>query len=511
MKWTAYYGVRAIAAAVACAAASGAVAPAWAAPLRYAEDRAPAIVHPLFTTTMSEARINELLFEGLFADDQELRATPRLAESFVLAEDRMSMRVTLAAGRTWHDGKPVTAGDVVFTIQAMSDPATASTEVGRVSWIREATAIDSRTVEIQFVGEEYAPQDKLYFKILPAHRFDGTAVKRTDTFRTSPVGSGSWQLAAFNDDNSVSMTRVASSSAALDEIVMREVSDKNYQAKLLIYESLEALVRVLPRDLATLQNDRNIELYPYQTNSWWYFGFNQGQGLLADGRVREALSLMVDVPALLAPIGTGDLLSGPFVKSSPFYNHDVSPSPHDPDRAAELLAEAGYTFNGKLWLGPDGKELKLRLTTASNLETAQDVLINVQSQLRSRGVNVETEFLGAAEWKERVWREHDFDIVLSQWSFDRNEDIYDQFHSTGRRNFISYRNGEVDTLLDTARATPDPQEKKALMRQVHSLVHRDHPMVFLWTLDSYSALSVKVKRVVVHPFYFFTWAGDWAL
>ncbi len=478
---------------------------AQANPLRYAEDRAPAIVHPLYTTLMSEARLNELVFEGLFADDMELRAKPLLAESFELTPDRMSMTVTVRKGATWHDGKPVTAADVVFTIQAMKDPSNASTEVGRVAWIASAEAVDTRTVKLTFNGEEYAPEDKLYFKILPAHAFQGSSVQRTGSFRTQPIGSGPWKLGSFNDDNSITMLRPEGGTAQLEEVVMREVSDKNYQAKLLVYESLEALVRVLPRDLATLQNDRKIELYPYQTNSWWYFGLNHGN----EGR--EALTLMIDVPALLAPIGTGDILSGPYVKSSPFYNHDVAPSPHDPDRAATLLAEAGYTFNGKLWLGPDGKELKLRLTTASNLETAQDVLINVQSQLRSRGVSVETEFLGDAEWKARIWRDKDFDVVLSQWSFDRNEDIYDQFHSSGPRNFVGYANDKVDELLDTARGTADPQEKKALMRQVHQLVHDDHPMVFLWTLDSYSALSTKVKKVVVHPFYFFTWAEDWSM
>ena len=80
----------------------------------------------------------------------------------------------------------------------------------------------------------------------------------------------------------------------------------------------------------TLQNDRKVELYPYQTNSWWYFGFNEKNRTFADNRVRDALTRMVDVDALLQPIGTGDRISGPFVPSSPFYNHDVKPIAFDP-------------------------------------------------------------------------------------------------------------------------------------------------------------------------------------
>lgn len=490
----------------------GLSATAWAGgTLRYAEDRAPGIVNPLFATTMSEARINELLFDGLFTDDPELRSTPRLATGMVLADDKRSMVVELRSDVRWHDGEAFDADDVVFTIRAMKDRGTASSESGRVAWIRDVKKLDTHRVRIDFEAVEYAPQDKLHFKILPSHLFKSPTVKRTDAFRNRPVGTGPFALVSFNDDNSVSLQRNEASplKPRLDAVTVREVSDKNYQAKLLMYESLEALVRVLPRDLATLQNDRNIELYPYQTNSWWYVGFNLGHDQLGDARVREALSLMVDVPALLAPIGTGDVLSGPFVSSSPFYNHDVKPRKHDPDRAAELLSEAGYTFNGKQWLGPDGKALKLRLATMQHVETAQDVVINLQSQLQSRGVGVDPEFLPLAEWKQRIWRDRSYDLVLSLWSFDRNEDVYEQFHSRGTRNFVGYSKPEVDALLDEARDAADPQQKKQLLRQVHATVAEDAPMIFLWTLDSYSALSVKVKNVVVHPFYFFTWARDW--
>ncbi|NCG22311.1 MAG: hypothetical protein GWP91_25115 [Rhodobacterales bacterium] len=486
---------------------------AQAGSLRYAEDHAPAIVNPLFSTTMSEARLNELVFEGLFSDDRELRSAPRLAQRIELAEDKLSATLWLKDGLHWHDGKPVVPDDVVFTINAMKNRYTASTEGARVTWIDKVEKVDENSVIMYFTGPEVAPQDKLHFKILPAHRFDGTTVKRSDPFRTKPIGTGPWVMMSFNDDNSVSLQQnsFSPSSPKISEVVMREVSDKNYQAKLLIYQSLEALVRVLPRDLAALQNDRRIELYPYQTNSWWYVGFNQKDARLKYVRVRRAISLMTDVPNLLAPIGTGDTLTGPFVRSSPYYNHKVSAWPHAPDAAADLLVEAGYTFNGRHWMGSDGKELSIRIATLQNLETAQDVVINMQSQLQNRGITVEVDFLTIAEWKERVWRRKDFDLVLSQWSFDRNEDVYEHFHSKGARNFVGYSNENVDKLLEDARLADDPQLKKNLLREVHAIVHNDLPMRFLWTLDSYSALSVKVKNVEIHPFYFFTWTPDWSV
>lgn len=488
-------------------------ASAWGGPLRYAEDRGPGIVNPLFATTMSEARLDELVFDGLFADDFNLESVGRLAESFVVADDLRSMTIRLRRDVVWHDGDGFDAQDVVFSINAYKDPATASSEAGRVSWITKAIAQDPYTVRLEFENQEYAPQDKLHFKILPSHRFSGTAIKRSDNFRAQPIGTGPFKLEAFDGSNiTLKRNERRWTPAKLEGVEMREVSDKNYQARLLVYESLDTLVRVLPRELATLENDRKIELHPYQTNSWWYFGLNQrSRRTLSNAKIREAISLMVNVDQLLEPIGTGDRVSGPFVRSSPYYNHDVPPLTRDPDRGAELLTEAGYTRSGQGWVGSDGKPLTLKLVTLSNLETAQDVVINVQSQLSELGVAIEPEFLGIAEYRERVWRDHDFDIVLSQWSFDRSEDIYEQFHSSGSRNFIGYQNANVDGLLEKARLATDPQQKKALFRDVHARIAKDHPMVFLWTLDSYAALSTRVKNVsMVHPFYFFTWISDWA-
>lgn len=485
---------------------------AIAANLRYAEDQAPAILNPLFGSTMTEARANELMFEGLYAENKELVSVPQLAASAEMSPDKTEMTITLAPDRVWQDGQPVTAADVVFTVQAMQDRTTASTEAGRAAFIKEVKAIDPGTVWLKFVRPEMRPEDKLLFKILPAHKFTSTQVKRSDPFRNAPVGSGPYTLVKFNEDNSLTFAANPDHARAvpIGNVTAREVSDKNYQAKLLLYESLEALVRVLPRDLAVLQNNRKVELYPYQTNSWWYLGFNLKRAPFDKAPVRQAIAQMVDVDALLAPVGTGDVLSGPFVKSSPYYNHEVTPWAYDTNAASAALQAAGYTRAGEAWV-KDGKPLTLTVAAHKSLESAQEVAINLQSQLKAAGVKAEVEFLDDATWKSRVWSARDFDLVLSQWTFDRNEDIREQFYSTGSRNFVGYSNTEVDRLLDAARDTLDPYVRKSSLRSAHQVIHKDSPMVFLWTLDSYAAVSVRVKNVTVHPFYFFTWVTDWQM
>ena len=486
---------------------------AAAANLRYAEDLAPGTVNPLFGSSMAEARANELLFESLYADDTDLASAPRLAESGELSPDRRVMTVRLRRDVTWHDGRPFTADDVVFTVGAMKDPTTASTEVGRVAFIEAVQKVDANTVRLTFVRPEVKPEDKLHFKILPAHAFPGgTSVKRGDPFRSAPIGTGPYRLARFNDDHSVSFEAVPNwrKPVGIQQVTLREVADKSYQTKLLMYESLEALVRVMPRDLAVLRGNRAVELYPYQTNSWWYLGFNQSRAVWADPEVRAAVARFVDVPGLLAPVGTGERVTGPFVPSSPFYNHDVVAPPTDPAEGARRLEAAGWTRGPTGW-SKGGKPLAITVSAHRALDSAQEVAINLQSQLGRHGVTVQLELLDEADWKARVWRDRSFDVVLSQWTFDRNEDVREQLHSAGSRNFVGYANPAVDALLDEARDAADPWARKQAMREVHAAVAADQPMVFLWTLAHYAALSTKVRAALIHPFSFFTWLPGWTM
>ena len=497
---------------VAIGVALGLAGPASGTALRYAEDQAPGIINPLFTTSMSEARVNELLFDGLFTDDRDLASTPALVDNWDLSEDKLSMTLSLKPGLYWQDGTPLSTKDVVFTIDAMKNPKTLSSEAGRVEWIKSAEVISSQQIKLTFNQPEIQPQDKLFFKILPSHAFDSTTVRRGDDFRTKPIGTGPYQLTSYNPDNSITYRRNADyrDSVGIPELVMREVNDKSYQAKLVGYQSLEALIRVLPRDLAVLQNNRRVELYPYQTNSWWYAGFNLTRAPFNEPNVRAALAHMVDVEALLAPVGTGAILSGPFVKSSPYYNHDVSPVSADPFLAGGYLEDAGFRQGPNGWERND-EVLTIKLSAPKTVEDAQEIVLNLQAQLQQNGVGVTVEFLDEAEWKARIWRNRDFDMLLSQWSFDRNEDVRDQFHSEGARNFGSYTNKEVDDLLDRARNSSDPYEKKMLLREAHRVIHEDYPMVFLWTLDSYAALSTRISQVAIHPFYFFTYVPSWRM
>ena len=327
------------------------VATAQERSLRYAEELAPRIVNPVFTTTMSELRLNELLFDSLFRENYELQVAPWLVEEYRFQNGSTTMDITLKSGILWSDGTPLTAKDVAFTVNAYKNKKTLSPNARLVAFIKEVRVTSDTQLQIIFSKAQQNPEQKLIFKILPAHKFDDDYIRRTDTFKNRPVGSGPFVLTNYGDDNTVTLERNPhySGPLSIDGMIMKEIPDKSQQANLLKFESLDMVVQVLPKDVAALEKNRKIELYPYQTNSWWYFGFNHQNTMLADKKVRQAISLAVNIPDLLKPIGTGDLLSGPYVKASPFYNHNVAPPTQDLAQVDSLMASAGYTKVDGFW------------------------------------------------------------------------------------------------------------------------------------------------------------------
>lgn len=488
------------------------VAAAQERTLRYAEEGAPRIVNPVFTSTMSEVRMNELLFDSLFRENYELQVAPWLVAEYRFKRGSTTMDLTLKTGILWSDGTPVTAKDVAFTVNAYKNKKTLSPNARLVAFIKEVKVLSDTQIQIVFTEPQQNPEQKLVFKILPAHKFEEDYIKRTDTFKNRPVGTGPFVLVNYGDDNTITVERNPhyTGPLSIDRMIMKEIPDKSQQANLLKFESLDLVVQVLPKDVAALEKNRKIELYPYQTNSWWYFGFNHGNAALKDKRVRQAIAHAVSVAELLKPIGTGDILSGPYVKASPYYNHDIAPPSQDLNLVDRLMKEAGYQKVDGFW-EKGGQKLNIRLSANRTLQSAKEVVLNFQAQMQRAGFSVEPRFETDANWQKVIWRDRDFDMVLAQWTFDAKEDVYELFSSKGNKNFIGYNNAKIDAMLEKGMNTADPQARKQIYRDIHGMLAEELPYMFLWALDSYSAISTRVENVTIHPFYYFTFIRDWVM
>ncbi|MFM7203200.1 MAG: ABC transporter substrate-binding protein [Myxococcota bacterium] len=485
--------------------------------LRVAEDRLPRSFNPLFAETLVELRLTSLLSAGLYAEDRFQNLTPVLAESLVPdPEVPNAWRLTLKPRQRWHSQQLVTSEDVFLSIKTLQRLGASSPLGEAAQLIQQVEPLGPLSLRLTFVRPVREPGRLLTFPILPAGALKAAPMSPTHPYRMRPVGAGPFALDTVDTRGNLSLSRHVPYSLGIPElpaIQLLEIRDKQIQLESLRFGNLEVVVRVLPRDLPDLAHQRRLTLRPYQTNAWWYLGFNLNRGSWKSLAMRQAIAMLLDVDKLLEPIGGGERISGPFVPSSPYYNHapQVSLQRHNPAEAVRKLAALGYVRSSQGQWEKDGQPLTLRLAVEKEQPLAREVAVSVEGQLKRAGLGVEVRWLDPAGWQSQVVQEKSFDLALSQWSFDRNEDIYEQYHSRGRLNYGGFAHAQVDALLERARVEVDPNGRRQANQEVHRLLAEQLPAVFLWTLTQYAAFSSEVEDVSIDPFTFYSQVHRWRL
>ena len=476
--------------------------------LRYGEDRAPSTLNPAYGGTMVDTRLEELMFEGLFTYDRFLNPVPALASKAEISTDRSRATVYLRQS-FWHDGQPVTPADVLFTVRALKHPESRAAARPTVSLIEEVKITGPNQLDFTFTRPLVIPEQALMFKVLPSHKLAGPPLSARDRFRQAPVGSGPFRFVKWEGTN-LELSQNPRRPGGLQKILARFIPDKKVQLDFLQYDALDAVVRILPRHRPVIEGMAGrISLLPYESLSWWYIGINHRNHHLAKPGVRRALAYALNRDELRRiHLGDGQTISGPFAPRSPFYNDEVSPHSFDLKAVDQQMRKAGYKKKKGVY-ARRGRSLRLRLAINKDWNAYKDVILDLQSRLRTAGFDVRLEWLDASVWRDRVRRNRDFDLSIGAWSFDEASDVYDLFHSRGRLNYFGYKSRRMDTLLDQGRRVRDPELYREIQRRVHQHAHNDLPYVFLWSVQSYTAVTSKLSGVDIHPFRYFTWVSEW--
>ncbi|MEM7677143.1 MAG: ABC transporter substrate-binding protein, partial [Myxococcota bacterium] len=450
---------------------------------RYGEDRSPSTLHPAYGRTMVDTRLEELIFEGLFSYDRFLNPVPALAARAEFSEDRTKATVYLRQS-FWHDGEPVTPADVVFTVQALQNPASKAAARPTVALIESVKITGPNELQFAFKRPLVMPEQALMFKVLPRHKMAGPPLRTKDRFRANPVGTGPFRFLKWSSTN-LELTAHSGRTSGIRSILARFIPDKKVQLDFLQYDALDAVVRVLPRHRPVIEGMAGkIRLLPYESLSWWYLGVNHRRRALSSPDVRAALAFALDRDDLRrVHLGDGQTISGPFAPRSPFYNDDVAPRTFDKGEVSRRMKAAGYRKRRGFYT-KRGSRLKLRLAVNKNWNAYKDVILDLQSRLRTAGFDIKLDWLEPAVWRQRVQKKKDFDLSIGAWSFDEASDVYDLFHSQGGLNYCSYASDRMDALLDQSRRTRDPELFREIQRRVHAHAHEDLPYIFLWGVVS---------------------------
>ncbi len=430
-----------------------------------------------------------LLFDSLLADDPHSgQLIPHLAESWAVSSDSRTITFTLRTDAHWHDGRPLTAGDVAFSIEMARDPALDSLYGPQLEHIIEVNAPDTGTLVIS-LDVAHCPTLAILgeLPIIPQHS-PTQASPDSVSVASGPMGSGPFVLVNWGQGGEVHLAR--------NEDYWGDVpylETWSYRP----FETVADLGRALESqqvDAALMPHGQPPDLslpvssYDYPLPEFFFVAFNNDHPILGDPRVRLALSMAVDREQLLDQVlnGAGELIAASLPAQHWAADPALQSPAYDPDGARRHLGEAGWTdSDGDGWLDRDGEKLRLPVRTNGENRLREEVATLISSYYRAIGVDAPLELVIWGAVVDDLFT-HDFDAIVFSWPLEAEPDQSRWWLSTEDEigsgyNFVSFDDEKIDQLLREALGVPgcNADRRAELYQEVQQVLAQERPYDFL--------------------------------
>lgn len=478
----------------------------------------PRFVNPLLALSDADRDLTALTYAGLMGLDGDGNLMPVLAEGYTVSEDGTEYTFTLRANAKFSDGTPVTADDVVFTVEKAQDPALRSPELANWANIR-AEALDARTV-LFTLPKPYTPF--LYdttLGILPARLWRNIPV---DEFAFSPlmiepVGAGPFKIARVTraKDGTVSAYELAAFKGYatgrpyLDRIVVRFYKDQGA-----LREAYQRGIVESAHSIAV----NGAQRAPYSRVFGAFFNGDVNP-VLASLPVRQALSLAVDRTKIVNDSlgGFATPLMGPVPPGSGIEAFPI-PEGDGVALATEVLADAGWERNEEsgAWESDNAALPSITIKT-SNVPELRTIAASIEADWERLGIPTEVVLYEPGDLAAAVIRPRDYEVLLFGMVIGRDRDLY-AFWDSGERsdpglNIAAYANRIVDQLLTSVREEQDPAVALEDLARAATLIAEDYPAAFTHAPDFLYAVPNSVHGVrlpqIAAPSDRFATVADW--
>ncbi|MBI3536991.1 MAG: hypothetical protein HY070_05485 [Chloroflexi bacterium] len=452
--------------------------------------------------------IQAALYDSLLQiDPQNGSLAPALAESFQISDDALTVTFRLRANVKFHNGDPLTADDVVATINAFNAPDFRGAPAADFGTLSKASALDLQTVQLLF-RDAYCPALTYIgaLKIYPRAMIAASNFPRLTDAQL--IGTGALKFIA-RDANQIVFTRNPEywrGAPHVQDWTLKIFSDARALRAALAENQIDAAA-IDARDLAAIKKIANTKIFATDTAEIAMLVFNADTPTLNDARVRQALTFALNKNILASDLND----QGRIVETSALGNFWASPqnfsvTAFDPNRAKQLLADAGWRDNGDGILRRANKTFSLDLWTEGDDPILEPFAFRVREQLAALGIKVELQLGDRAGWITRAFQ-HRFDLLLltRQIPLDPDQHWYwqsDQASKSDGFNFGSFSNPRVDQLskqLNRVSAC-GPPARAALFVEIQKQLQNDPPAVFLIAPQKYFAASERVLNVAPSPF-----------
>ena len=412
------------------------------------------------------------IFDNLLTRDDKGEIAPQIATAWKYLSDT-EVEFKIRSDVKFHDGKPLTAEDVAFSVKRMTDKSFASPQIGQFNQIVDAVAKDATTVVLTTKGPYpvlLAQLTKL--SIVPKHVVEAVT---KDAFNLNPVGSGPYKFEKWNRGVEVIVARndeYWGDKGVFPKVAFRAVPDGSTRIANLQAGATD-LASNLNNDLAAqIEGSGNGKVLPVRGERLAFFSLNVNKAPLNDKRVRLAIAHAIDKQGIVEGILGGfdaplDELTSPV---SFGYVEGIKAPEFNPEKAKEILAEVG-----------DAAKTEFSLFTTPTYD--QRVVQAIQQMLTDVGLNVKIQSTDMGNWMKQMQSGPETipATAFGRWSCgcqDADGTLYPLLHSSS--SWSNIKDERIDKALDEARVTIDPAKRLALYKTVHEIIAAENYIIPLY-------------------------------
>jgi peptide/nickel transport system substrate-binding protein len=461
---------------------------------------------------------------------------PLLAEAApTVSDDHLTYTFQIRDGVTWHDGRPLTAEDVVFTFKAAACPS-ADTAAVR-SFLTDLADIEfaGRTIRFKMSRPNVYNVTNIanILAIIPKHVFDPDGLLDPFTYKDmigargktdprikkfgdqfnihaanrAPVGTGPYKFEKWDSGRELVLRRnngYWGKKPFLDKIVYRILTDSTAALTALKAGEIDLQPRLSPLQYQEQTTgpafDQQFTKTKYSIPGEYWLLWNNERPFFKDKRVRQAMTMLIDRQKIIDTIrlGLGSMGVSPFDPHSKNFNPNIKPLPYDPKRAVELLDEAGWKdHDGDGIRDSGGVKFKFEFLGSTGSTIFKQLSPVLADAFRKVGIEM-TERIVEFTLQTQNLREHRFDASPLGVSYDLVQDQYQMWHSSSASrgsNNVSFKNLEADKLLEKARLEFDDEKRKQLYWRWQEIIQEEQPVTFLYYQQDPAAYSKRFRNV----------------
>ena len=475
----------------------------------------PQYLNPVIAATDVDQDVARLAFSGLTRYDRAGAIVPDLASAFHTESDGRIWTFDIREDATWHDGQPVTADDVVFTVRLLQDRG----YVGPYSDAFRGVTVDKISMRsVRFtLPDVYGPfADSTTVPLLPSHLLGNVpyAELSRQPFNASPIGTGPFRVTEVDGRQVVLLrnddfyrTRPARGRPYLDKVILRFYPDQSDALLALSRGEVDGVGGLSSQDGERARSLKSAVLYSLPTDNFvsLFLNVRPEKAVFRDRAVRQAIATAIDRGRVLQLAADGrGTVADEFVPSSSWaYVKDVARYTYSTEDAIALL-------DGADWKDHDGDGIrdkggqKLAFTISTSDEPARTAAARqIQHDLNAVGMSISVNSMPFGQLVDSVARQRTFDALLVEIAVSGDPDPYTFFHSTEvtdpGHNFSGFSTLPIDRNLEAARRTFDEGARRDLYAPVFQAIAKEVPVVFLYFSDYLYAQSAQVQGQRIAP------------